>query len=111
MPTNPRNIQERTFEFGIEVIRLVNRLPRTIAGNAVGQQFIRAGTTIGANIQEADAAESKKDFIHKTAIALKEAQEAHYWLRLIEAALLNKDNGVEVLTKEAYELSRILGGN
>lgn len=109
MPANPRDIQERTFEFGVEVIRLVNRLPRTIAGNAVGQQLIRAGTAVGANMQEADAAESKKDFIHKTAIALKEAQEAHYWLRLMNTALLPKDNDGQLLTQEAYELSRILG--
>ncbi len=109
MPVSPRNIQERTFEFGTRVIRLVNRLPSTIAGNAVGQLLIRAGTAVGANMQEADAAESKKDFIHKTGIALKEAQEAHYWLRLVDATLLSDDPEVKTLMPESYELSRILG--
>ena len=60
MGATPRNIQERTFEFGVRVIRLVDRLPRTIAGMKIGQQLIESGTSIGANMQEADAAESKK---------------------------------------------------
>jgi four helix bundle protein len=109
MPKEPRDIQERTFEFGVRVVRLVNRLPRTIAGNAVGQQLVRAGTAVGANMQEADAAESKADFIHKTGIALKEAKEAHYWLRIVDAALLSNDAEVKALLQEARELSLILG--
>ena len=109
MSTAPRNIQERTFEFGIRIIRLVDRLPRTIAGMKIGQQLIESGPSVGANMQEADAAESKKDFIHKTGIALKEAQESHYWLRLIDDALLPNDAEVKALIQEVYELSRILG--
>ena len=109
MSTPPRNIQERTFEFGVRVIRLVDRLPRTIAGNMIGQQLIRAGTSVGANMQEADAAESKRDFIHKTGIALKEAKESRYWLRLVDATLLPKDAEVKALVQEARELSLILG--
>ena len=109
MGAAPRNIQERTFEFGVRIIRLVDRLPRTIAGMKIGQQLIESGTSVGANMQEADAAESKKDFIHKTGIALKEAQESHHWLRLIDAALLPNDAEVKALIQEAYELSRVLG--
>ncbi|OGO49244.1 MAG: hypothetical protein A2W37_02955 [Chloroflexi bacterium RBG_16_63_12] len=109
MATAPRNIQERTFEFGVRVIRLVDRLPRTNAGNMIGQQLIRAGTSVGANMQEADAAESKKDFIHKTGIALKEAKESYYWLRLVDATLLPNDAEVKALMQEARELSLSLG--
>ena len=109
MTTAPRNIQERSFEFGVRVIRLVDRFPRTIAGNIIGQQLIRAGTSVGANMQEADAAESKKDFIHKTGIALKEAKEAHYWLRVVDATLLPNDAEVKALMQEARELALILG--
>src|SRR3990172_4563040 len=109
MSTPPRNIQERTFEFGVRVIRLVDRLPRTNAGNMIGQQLIRAGTSVGANMQEADAAESKRDFIHKTGISLKEAKEAWYWLRIVEATLLPNDAEVKALMQEARELSLILG--
>lgn len=109
MTKSPKDIQERTFEFGVRIIRLVDRLPRTVAGMKIGQQLIEAGTSIGANVQEADAAESKKDFIHKIGIALKEAQETHYWLRLIDVTLLPNDEEVKSLMREAFELSRILG--
>ncbi len=109
MAIAPRNIQERTFEFGVRVIRLVDQLPRTMSGNMIGQQLIRAGTSVGANMQEADAAESKKDFIHKTGIALKEAKESRYWLRLVDATLLPNDTEVKALMQEAHELSLILG--
>jgi len=60
-------------------------------------------------MQEADAAESKKDFIHKTGIALKEAKEAHYWLRVVDATLLPNDAEVKTFMQEARELSLILG--
>lgn len=86
MPLQPRDIQERSFEFGVRVVRLVDRLPRTVAGMKIGQQLIKSGTSVGANLQEADAAESKRDFIHKVGIALKESQETHYWLRLEQIA-------------------------
>lgn len=108
MSASPRNIQERTFEFGVRVIRLVDRLPRTTAGIQIGRQFIASGTSVGANMQEADGAESKADFVHKTAVALKEAKESHYWLRLVDATLLANDDEVKSLIREAMELSRII---
>lgn len=109
MTDQPRNIQERTFEFGVRIIRLVDRLPRTTAGIQIGRQLVASGTSVGANMQEADGAESKTDFIHKVGIALKEAQESHYWLRLTDAALLQNDDEVKSLLQEAYEISRIIG--
>ncbi len=60
-------------------------------------------------MQGADAAESKRDFIHKTGIALKEAKESHYWLRLVDATLLPNDAEAKALMQEAHELSLILG--
>ena len=104
----PRNIQERTFEFGVRVIRLVDRLPHTTAGVKLGQQLVRSGTSIGANMQEADGAESKKDFVHKTSISIKEAKEAHFWLRLVDATLISGDAEVRAMMTEAYELILIL---
>ena len=59
------DIQERTFKFAVRVVKLVNRLPRTVAGIGVGRQVVRSATSVGANVEEADAAESKQDFIHK----------------------------------------------
>jgi hypothetical protein len=66
------------------------------------------GTSIGANVQEADAAESKKDFVHKLGIARKEAQETRYWLGIIRAAILPNDAKAEALWKESDGLVRIL---
>jgi four helix bundle protein len=60
-------------------------------------------------MQEADAAESRRDFIHKTGIALKEAKEAHYWLRLVDATLLPDDAEIRAMIQEAHELCLILG--
>ncbi len=107
MPAAP-NIQQRTFEFGVRIIRIVDRLPCTTAGIQTGRQLVASGTSIGANMQEADGAESRADFIHKVGIALKEAKETHYWLRLINASLLVNDDEIRSLIQEAMELSRII---
>lgn len=101
------DIQERTFQFAVRVVRLVDRLPRTIAGMEVGRQLVRAATSVGANVEEADAAESKRDFVHKMKIAHKEAREARYWLEIVQAALLDDDE-VRDLIRESNELIHIL---
>jgi len=101
------DIQERTFEFAVQVVRLVGQLPRTVAGIELGKQVVRSATSVGANVEEADAAESKRDFIHKISIAHKEARETRYWLRIIKATLLNDDE-IPALIQESDELVRIL---
>ncbi len=101
------DIQERTFEFAVRVARLVNQLPRTVAGFEIGKQVVRSGTSVGANVEEADAAESKRDFIHKMSIAHKEARETRYWLRVIRSALLDEGE-IQALIQESDELVRIL---
>jgi four helix bundle protein len=101
------DIQERTFKFAVRVVKLASRLPRTVAGVEIGKQVIRSATSIGSNVEEADAAESKRDFIHKMSIAHKETRETRYWLRVIQAALLN-DGEVQALIQESDELVRIL---
>ena len=105
----PFDIKERTFEFGVQVVRLVNTLPRTVAGVEVGRQLVKSGTSIGANMEEADGAESKRDFIHKVSIARKEARETRFWLRVVRATGLNKDaQEINYLAQESDELVRIL---
>lgn len=101
------DIQERTFQFAVRVVKLVDRLPRTIAGMEVGRQLVWAATSVGANVEEADAAESRRDFVHKMKIAHKEAREARYWLEIVQAALLD-DAEVRSLIQESNELIRIL---
>ena len=104
------DIQERTFRFAVRIIKLVGKLPRTVAGIEVGKQLVRAGTSVGSNMQEADEALSKKDFVNHVRIARKEARESKYWLRLIAATGLLNDPEVGALMDEASELVRILSG-
>lgn len=103
-----QDIRDRTFRFGVQIVKMSNRLPRTAAGFELAKQIIRSGTSIGANVEEADAGESKKDFVHKLSIALKEAQETRYWLRIIIEAALLADKEIQNLLKESDELVRII---
>ncbi len=104
----PFDIKKRTFLFAVRVVQLVGRLPRTVAGIEIGRQLIRAGTSVGSNVEEADGAVSRKDFVNHIRIARKEARESRFWLTLIDAADLLRDPEVSALTKEADELARIL---
>jgi four helix bundle protein len=106
----PRDIQERTFALAVRVVRLYQYLDRKPgAGRILGQQVLRAGTSIGANLQEAQAGQSKLDFISKTAIPLKESRETCYWLRLLGAAGVLPETRLSEIKKETEELMRILG--
>jgi four helix bundle protein len=87
---------------------MVRRLPRDVAGYEIGRQVLRSGTSIGANVEEADAAESTDDFLHKLKVALKEAQETRFWLRTIRESELLVDKEVDALLQEANELIKIL---
>ena len=77
-----KKITERTFDFALEIVLLY----KFLAGNKefiLSKQIVRSGTSIGANVEEAQAAQSKADFISKMSIASKEARETKYWLRLL----------------------------
>lgn len=106
------DIRERSKKFAIRIVNLVKKFPRDIPGRELGRQLIRSGTSIGANLEEADAASSRKDFLYKVAISYKEAKETRYWLEVIlNSKLLNNQTNVkeaELLQKEAVELSKIL---
>ncbi len=105
-----RGIVERTFEFAVQVVRLGDRVPRaSVAAKVLFSQGVRAGTSIGANVEEAQAGESRADFVHKYGVALKEARETHYWLRLFKASGILGESDVGGLTNEADEIRRILG--
>ncbi len=107
-PAKGQDIRDRTFRFGVRIVRMANRLPRTVPGTELARQVIRSGTSIGANLEEADASESKDDFIHKAKIALKEARETRFWLRMIIEAELLCDEEIKTLCAESDELVRII---
>lgn len=102
------DIRERTFRFGVRVVKMTNRLPHTVPGMELARQVIRSGTSVGANTEEADAAESTKDFVHKMKLVLKEAQESRFWCRTIIESDLLVDDEIKALWKESDELVRIV---
>ena len=85
MKSNP--IKERSFKFSLSIIKLYKELQKQNE-YIISKQLLRSGTSIGANIEEASAAQSKKDFLHKMTIASKEARETSYWLRLLNESKL-----------------------
>jgi four helix bundle protein len=106
----PRDIRVRTFEFAVRVVQVCRVLDEQPGvGRTLSKQLLRAGTSVGANVEEAQAGQSKADFISKYAIALKEARETHYWLRLVVACTLLPEARIENLLKEAEEIMRVIG--
>jgi len=89
------DIKERCLKFAVRIVSFVDNLPKTIAGYKIGGQLLGAGTSVGANVEEADGAVSRKDFINKTGIARKEARESNYWLRVIDLSNLLKKQDVK----------------
>jgi four helix bundle protein len=100
----------RTEQYGLRAIKLFQHLRKSKDEHAwiIGRQYSRAATSIGANLVEADAAETRKDFIHKCGISLKEARECRYWLRLSKLASLVNDNQVAPLLGETEEVIAVL---
>lgn len=102
-------VKERSFQFSVRLVRLCqfldkqNRVSRTLAS-----QLLRSGTSVGANIEEAQAGHSKADFIAKMSIARKEARESYYWLRLLVATELVPESQISELLNESEELVKIL---
>jgi four helix bundle protein len=106
----PWDIKERTFSFALEIVKFSQVLDfRNEALRALGRQLLRSGTSIGANIEEAQAGQSRADFISKNGIALKETRETIYWLRLLNEAGLSPNHDCEPLLQEADEIARIIG--
>lgn len=105
----PDELRERLFRFAELVIDIANALPKTSAGFEIGKQFVKAGTSIGANYEEAQGAFSKQDFRYKIAICLKESRETHFWLRLINSRFLKEDALVKEALQEAKEFKAIFG--
>ena len=103
-----KQFDERYLAFGADILNLVSHLPRTPATRHVADQLFRSGTSVGAHLQEARAAESRADFIHKFQIALKEMRETSYWLALLKRSGLAKEVAMEPLMAQCGELTAIL---
>lgn len=100
-------IKKKSYEFALRIVRLY----KFLLGKSefiLSKQLIRAGTSIGANIEEALAGQSRKDFLAKMSIASKEARECNYWLRLIRDGKFIEEDKLKDLINESDELIKIL---
>ncbi len=101
------DLKDRSFKIGLAVLELADQLPNNVKGWVLGKQLIRAGTSVGANVREADNAHTDADFAYKCSLARKEAGETHYWLELCIAAGLLNGEAAERALGQADELARI----
>ena len=102
-------IQDKSYNFALEIIRIVRKTQNSQNEYILTKQLLRSGTSIGANVEEAIGAQSRKDFLHKISIAYKEARETDYWLRLLKDSNLLDSTIAEKLQKDCLEILKILG--
>ena len=101
-------ISDKSFDFAVSIYSLSKKLRQEHSEFDLSKQLLRSGTSIGANVAEGVRAQSKADFISKMAIALKEANETDYWLRLIHKVGLIGDDEFTVYSKDNDELIALL---
>jgi four helix bundle protein len=103
------NLEDRLLEFAVRVGKVVDALPKSRLGSHISGQLVRSGTSPAPNYAEACAAESKRDFIHKLGIALKELRETRVWIKLILKAELLSESQMSDMLDEVSQLCNILG--
>lgn len=102
-------ILEKSFQFSIKIVKLYKFLNEGKREFDLSRQLLRAGTSIGANVEEAVGASSKRDFKYKLDIAYREARETHYWIRLLRETTIIEKESANPLLADCEELLRILG--
>ena len=104
---NGSTVKEKSYCFAIRIVKLCMWLKEE-RHFELSSQVLRSGTSIGANIEEASASHSKKEFVHKMSIASKEARETHYWLRLLRDSDILSEKQASELINESEELIKML---
>lgn len=102
------DIRTRSYDFSLTIIQICRKIQKNSLGKILSNQLLRSGTSVGANIEEAQAAQSKKDFLAKMSIARKESHETHYWLRLLRDSRILTDDDLAAAIDEAEQIMRIL---
>lgn len=109
MSEPPQEIGQRAFGFAVRVVKLCCALEKTPGvSRTLSDQLLRSGTSVGANLEESKGGQSRADFLAKLYIALKEARETHYWLRLLVASEIIAESQLEPLIDECNQLIAIL---
>ena len=101
-------IVDKSYQFGLRIVKLYIFLRKNKVERELLIQLLKSGTSIGANVEEAEGGQSNADFIHKFGIAYKEARESYYWLRLLHDSGLLETKLAESFLKDAEELKKIL---
>lgn len=101
-------IIKKSYSFALEVIKIYKLLVNDKKEYVLSKQMLRSGTSVGANIHEAVASESKRDFVHKLGIAVKEARETNYWLNLLKDSQYIDEEQFKSLDNNCGEITRIL---
>ena len=109
MDEKPQEISERAFEFAVRVVKLCQNFDsRPGVSRTLSNQLLRSGTSVGANLEESKGGQSRADYLTKVSIALKEARETHYWLRLLIATDIVPANQLSSLLDESNQITAIL---
>ena len=101
-------IEEKSFQFAVRIVKLCKYLQENKKEYILSKQLMRSGTSIGANIMESQQAQSRPDFVSKLNIALKEASETDYWLRLLQATDYLTDSEYSSIIADCKELEKLL---
>src|SRR3954463_13198138 len=105
---NENEMRQRTKDFTLRILKLVDAIPVSRAGNAVSNQLVRSGSSVGANYRALCRAKSRADFIHKTSVIEEEADESCFWLEITTEAGLLPARRVQPLLTEANEITAII---
>ena len=103
------DLLNRTFVFGVNCLKFLKTLPNSYEINVVKVQLSKSSTSIGANYEESQAGSSRADFRNKIRIALREARETNYWLRIIKELEVSDNDKLSGLLQESLEITNILG--
>ncbi len=103
-----KDIYERVYIFALDVVKFARLFPRTIEADVIRKQVIRSATSVAANMQEADGARTKLEFVHAVSISKKEAKETKIWLRMVNDLYPRLSAKVQPLIAENEELIKIL---
>jgi four helix bundle protein len=102
-------VQQKSYEFALRIIQLNKMVIKNSKEYVIAKQILRSGTSIGANIEEAIGAQSRRDFKAKLSISYKEARETHYWLRLLRDSQIIEQQISTSLITDCNELLKIIG--
>ena len=105
---NKDELRERMTDFAVRIVKMVDSLPSSIAGNAIARQIVRSGTSPSANYRAACLAKSDKDFINKLKMVEEELDETCHWLDIIMRSQLMKESRLKPLHQECCELLNII---